>query len=145
MCMRIGLLIIKIFCLTIFFISFAFPSSSTQKKLSLQQKLEIFCEEIKGNKTLCQEYFFTIKKRLEIKGELLTEIEDFCRKNNVKTLCRTKGSSNIALYCSRYNKNSPKCQEWKAWKHKELELKGKLIESLQTFCKSNPKSRVCQH
>jgi hypothetical protein len=145
MWMRIALSTLMIFCLATLFISLAFSSSSTQKRLSLQQKLEIFCEEIKGNETLCQEYLFTIKKRLEIKGELLTEIEDFCKKNNVKTLCRIKGASSISLYCSRYNKYSPKCQEWKAWKHKELELKGKLIENLQTFCKSNPKSRVCQN
>jgi hypothetical protein len=92
MWMRIALSTLMIFCLAIFFISLAFSSSSTQKRLSLQQKLEIFCEEIKGNETLCQEYLFTIKKRLEIKGELLTEIEDFCQKNNVKTLCRIKGA-----------------------------------------------------
>ena len=143
--MKIVLSTLMIFCLVTFFISVAFSTPSIQKGLSLQQKLKIFCEEIKGNETLCQEYLFTIKKRLEIKGELLTEIEDFCKKNNVKPLCRIKGGSDIALYCSKYNKYSPKCQEWKAWKHKELELKGKLIEDLQTFCKSNAKSRVCQN
>jgi hypothetical protein len=145
MWMRIALSIVMIFCLAIFFVSLAFSSSSTQKGLSLQQKLKIFCKEIKGNETLCQEYLFTLKKRLEIKGDLLTEIEDFCKKSNVKPLCRIKGSSSIALYCSKYNKSSPKCQEWKAWKHKELELKGKLIENLQSFCKSNPKTRICQN
>ena len=143
--MRIALLFIKIFCLTAILIQLSFSLASSQRRLSLQQKVEIFCEEIKGNENLCQEYQFTLKKRLEIKGEILTEIEDFCRKNYVKTLCRTKGGSSITLYCSQYNKHSPKCQEWKTWKHKELEIKGKLIESLQAFCKNNPKSKVCQN
>ncbi len=134
-----------LFVASFFVPSYSFSSSSTQKRLSLQQRVQIFCEERRDKEPLCSEHFSTIKKRLEIKGELLLEIEEYCKKNNVKALCRSKDSASITLYCLKHGKNSHKCQEWKEWKRKELELKGKLIETLQAFCKNNPKSRACQN
>ncbi len=131
----------------IFFLSFlaiaSTKASTPKKKLSLEKKVKIFCGELDPNNKYCEEYRLATQRWLELKGELLLELENHCQRNYQKDLCQTKDIQAITLYCNKIGSISYKCEEWKNWRLRRLETMGKLLEEIQAFCQKKHSHKIC--